>query len=153
MTTFDDLVDPEPVALWVRPSKTPDGVTCTPWTDGRTVGFTWQRPDGSRGYAYLRPGNADDPWPPTLVLHRGKGRPQVEPFFGPPRDDVVGPVEALESTACPSPFPPCQDGQHRPDDMPEPGDRCRRCGHALTWNGQDTSGRDLWSLACEHAEP
>lgn len=25
--------------------------------------------------------------------------------------------------------------QHRPDDLPEPGDRCKDCGIAITWTG------------------
>lgn len=41
---------------------------------------------------------------------------------------------------------PCDDG-HRPDDMPEPGDRCKDCHHDLTWVGPelDPSG---WGAVC-----
>lgn len=39
-------------------------------------------------------------------------------------DSAAGPVEPR----------PCMDG-HRPDDEPEPGDRCKDCGRFLTWVG------------------
>lgn len=37
----------------------------------------------------------------------------------------------------------CKEGRHRPDDMPEPGDRCKDCGFAITWVGPG----NVWTLA------
>lgn len=37
-------------------------------------------------------------------------------------------------TAATDHSPPCTNG-HRPDDMPEPGDRCKDCGWSLSWEG------------------
>lgn len=34
--------------------------------------------------------------------------------------------------------------KHRPDDLPEPGDRCKDCGFAITWEGP---GQNDWVLA------
>lgn len=147
MTTFDDLVDPAPVALWVRPSRTPDGGTFAPWTDGSAVGFVIRYPNGETEYAVLRPGASDGPWPRSVVLHRESGLPPVKPFFSPPRDDTIGPVEALRCSACRSTSPLCEDDRHRLDDGPEPGYRCKDCGHNLTWRGPDS---DDWDLSCHH---
>lgn len=33
------------------------------------------------------------------------------------------------------PFFPCDVTGHRPDDLPEPGDRCKECRRELTWVG------------------
>jgi hypothetical protein len=41
---------------------------------------------------------------------------------------------------------PCELGQHRPDDDPEPGNRCKDCGNAITWRGP---GPNDWDLAGE----
>lgn len=38
---------------------------------------------------------------------------------------------------------PCPQGRHRPDDDPEPGDRCKDCGRDLTWRGPDPYDFDL----------
>ena len=31
--------------------------------------------------------------------------------------------------------PMCEYGEHRPDDMPGPGDRCKDCQRSITWIG------------------
>lgn len=145
MPTFDDLVPPEsrvpqPATLRTWPTPTLDGVLYVPWTNGYAVGFACRHRDGRVEYIYLNPSHATDDGQPNVFLYRG-------PHGDPSQDSPSGDFDVFEP-GCPGCLrdrTPCADDQHRPDDMPEPGDRCEDCEHALTWRGP---GLYDWDLSC-----
>lgn len=53
----------------------------------------------------------------------------------PDAEIIDGEWYCAEWVPMPCTFDPDQPQDHRPDDMPEPGDRCKDCGWDLTWVG------------------